>query len=85
LYHRYVAFDPLEQSATRQMRTLLWQAGQPVVDEVYTLTANMYFRNELRQMLELAGFEVEAIQGDYTQAEATAEHEFIVFIARRPN
>lgn len=85
LYHRYVAFDPLEQSATRQMRTLLWQDGQPVVDEVYTLTSNIYFRNELRQMLELAGFVVEAIQGDYTQADATADNEFIVFIARRPN
>jgi SAM-dependent methyltransferase len=83
LYHRYVAFDPLEQSTTRQMRTLLWRAGQLVADEVYTLTANIYFRNELRQMLELAGFEVEAVQGGYTQAAATAENDFIVFIARK--
>jgi hypothetical protein len=78
-----VAFDPLEQRITLQMRTLLWQAGQPVVDEVYTLTSNLYFRNELRQMLELAGFTVEAIQGDYTRAETTAEHRFMVFIARK--
>ena len=83
LYSRYVAFDPLEQRAIRQMRTLLWQAGQLIADDVYTLTSNLYFRNELRQMLELAGFEIEAIQGGYTQAEATPKHEFIVFIARK--
>jgi hypothetical protein len=83
LYHRYVAFDPLEQRATRQMRTLLWQAGQPVVDEVYTLTSNLYFRNELRQMLELAGFSIEAVQGGYTPQEATVDHQFIIFVARK--
>jgi hypothetical protein len=83
LYSRYIALDPLEQRATRQMRTLLWQAGQLVADDVYTLTSNLYFRNELSQMLELAGFQVEAVQGGYTQAEANAEHEFIIFIARK--
>jgi hypothetical protein len=29
------------------------------------------------------GFEIEAIQGDYTEVPATAEHEVIVFIARK--
>jgi SAM-dependent methyltransferase len=83
LYSRIAALDPLEQRLTLQMRTLLWQGAQIITDDVYTLTSNLYFRNELRQMLELAGFEVEAIQGDYTPAEATAENRFIVFIARK--
>jgi SAM-dependent methyltransferase len=83
LYHRYVAFDPIEQRAVHQMRTLLWRAGQVVADDVYTLTANIYFRNELRQLLEGVGFEIEAIQGDYTQAQAASEHRFMVFVARK--
>ena len=65
------------------MRTLLWRAGQVVAEDVYTLTANIYFRNELRQMLESVGFEIEAIQGDYTQAQANSEHRFMVFVARK--
>ena len=36
--------------------------------------------NELRQMFEHAGFEIEANQGDYTEAEVTEEHDVIVFI-----
>jgi hypothetical protein len=83
LHSRYVAFDPLEQRATRQMRTLLWRDGRLIADEVYTLTSNIYFRNELCHLLERAGFEIEAVQGDYTQAEAAAESKFIVFQARK--
>lgn len=83
LHSRIAAFDPLEQCVTRQMRTVLWRDGQLIAEEEYTLYENLYFRNELRQMLEQAGFEIEAIQGDYTEAEATAEHEIIVFFARK--
>ncbi len=83
LHHRPAALDPLEQRITRQMRTVLWREGQLVADEEYTLTENLYFRNELRQMLEQAGYEIEAIQGNYTETEATAEHDVIVFRARK--
>src|SRR5262249_40842112 len=83
LHSRVVAFDPLEQQITRQMRALLWRDGQVVADDEYTLYENLYFRNELRQMLEQAGFEIEAIQGGYTGAEATAEDEVIVFVGRK--
>jgi hypothetical protein len=83
LYYRPAAFDPLEQRITRQMRTVLWRDGQLIAEEEYTLYENLYFRNELRQMLEQVGFEIEGIQGDYTEAEATAKHDVIVFIARK--
>jgi SAM-dependent methyltransferase len=83
LYGRVVAFDPLEQQVIRQMRTLLWREGQLTAEAEYTLSENLYFRNELCQMLEGVGFKLEAIQGDYMEAEATADHEVIVFIARK--
>ena len=83
LYGRIVAFDPLKQQLTRQMRTLLWRDGQVIAEEEYILYENLYFYNELRQMLEQAGFKIEAIQGEYREAEATTEDETIVFIARK--
>ena len=83
LHSRVVALDPLEQRITRQMRTLLWREGRLIAAQDYTLTENLYFRNELRQMLEQAGFGIEAVQGSYTEADATAEHDIIVFIARK--
>jgi SAM-dependent methyltransferase len=83
LFYRPAAFDPLEQRITRQMRTLLWREGQIVSDEIYTLYENVYFHNEMRQLLEQAGFEIEALQGDYTQEEATSHHDVIVYIARK--
>ena len=83
LHSRMVALHPLEQRLTLQMRTVSWRDGQHVAEEEYTLTENLYFCNELRQMLEQAGFEIEAVQGDYTEAEATSEHNVIVFIARK--
>ena len=44
----------------------------------------MYFTNELRSMLEVAGFADITLRGDYTDAEPTADTAFVVFIARRP-
>ena len=67
------------------MRALMWHDGRFIADEVYTLYNNIYFRDELRQMLEQTGFEIEVIQGSYTEAEATADHGVIVYIARKPS
>ena len=83
LYSRIVALDPLEQRITRQMRTLLWRDGQVIAEAEYILHENLYFRNELRQMLEQTGFKIEAIHGDHTEVEATADRDVIVFLARK--
>ena len=83
LHSRVVAFDPLEQRITREMRAELWRDGQPVAQEEYVLTENFYMRNELRLLLERAGFHVKAIQGDYTEVEATVEHGVLVFLAHK--
>jgi SAM-dependent methyltransferase len=81
--HRLVAVDPLQQRLTREMRMLAFQDGQLVADDTRTLTENLYFCNELRALLERAGFTVEAEKGDWTDGDATPESDVIVFIARR--
>ena len=76
-------FDPLEQLVTFQMRVELERDGKRVAEEQYTLKNWVYFKNELLTMLENAGFGDIAVQGDYTRAEATAEHTALVFLARK--
>ena len=83
IHSRFVAFDPIEQQLTREMRTLLWDEGQLVTQETYTLVANLYFYHEMVAMLEEAGFKIEAVQAAYTGEPATAEHDVLVFIARK--
>ena len=83
LHYRLVAVDPLEQRTTGQMRMLLFRNEQLVSDDTYTLTENLYYRHELRALLEKAGFTVEAEQGDWTVADATGDHSVIVFVARK--
>jgi SAM-dependent methyltransferase len=83
LFYRLIAVDPLEQRVTKEMRMLDYKDGKPVSDVTRTLTANVYFRNELRALLEKAGFTVEAEMGDWTDAEATADTDVIVFVARK--
>jgi hypothetical protein len=78
-----VAFDPLEQRITGEMRTLLFKDNQVVIDDTYTLTANYYFRNEMRMLLEKADFTLEAEKGDWTDTDATADHDGIVYFARK--
>lgn len=83
LHYRLVAVDPLEQRSTGEMRTLLFKDKQLVADDTRTLTSNYYFRNEMRMLLEKAGFTVEAQKGDWTDADATADHNVIVYFARK--
>jgi SAM-dependent methyltransferase len=85
LHSRIAAFDPLEQRFTRQMRTLSWRDGKLATDEVYTLTENVYYHKECQMMLERAGFEVEAIEGEHEEVEATPEHDILVYTARKPS
>lgn len=83
LHYRRVAFDPLEQRITGEMRTLLFKDKQLVADDTRTLTSNYYFRNEMRMLLEKAGFTVEAEKGDWTDADVTADHDVVVYFARK--
>jgi SAM-dependent methyltransferase len=81
---RTLAFDPLEQRITREIRARMWRNGELVADEQSALTENRYFRNELLLMLEQAGFvDVEA-RGQHNDEPPTPDDEFLVFLARRP-
>ena len=83
LHYRLVAVNALEQQTTDEMRTLLFQDGHLVADDTYRLISNYYFPNEVRLLLEKAGFTVEAEKGDWTDTEVTADHDTIVFVARK--
>jgi SAM-dependent methyltransferase len=83
LHYRLVAFDPLEQRTTGEMRMLLFKDKQLVSDDTHILTSNYYFRNEMRMLLEKAGFTIEAEKGDWTDADAAAEHDVIVYFAKK--
>lgn len=83
LHYRLVSADPLRQQTTGEMRTLLFKDKQLVVDETRALTSNYYFHNDMLMLLEKAGFTVEAAKGDWTDEDATADHDVIVYFARK--
>ena len=80
-YFRYVDFDPLEQSCTKQVRLEKQVSGEVVASEEYTLHESIYFKNELLLMLKVAGFDEITVNGDYTDVLATADHKELVFTA----
>jgi SAM-dependent methyltransferase len=83
LHYRLAAVNPLEQRSTGEMRMLLFKDKQLVADDTRIIISNYYFRNEMLQLLEKAGFRVEAEKGDWTDTEATPDHDVIVYFARK--
>jgi SAM-dependent methyltransferase len=83
LRSRIVELDPLEQRVATEMHAEMWRDGALASEEDHTLTMHMYFRDEMLLMLERAGFANITVQGGYTGEEATADHDFLVFIARK--
>jgi SAM-dependent methyltransferase len=81
---RLVDLDPLAQRVALEIRAEQWCGETLVADEQHTLTMNLYFRNELLLMLDAAGFADLAVYGDHTEDEATGDHDFHVFVARKP-
>jgi hypothetical protein len=66
-----------------QVRLEKWVSGERVAVEEYTLGGNMYFKNELVLMLEMAAFREITVRGDYTDEPATADHRELVFTATK--
>lgn len=83
LHYRLVAVDPLAQRTVSEMRMLLFKNGQLAADDTYTLQSTYYFRHEMQLLLEKAGFTVEAVKGDFSDADATADHDTLVYFARK--
>lgn len=80
---RVVDLDPLEQRVTLVMHAERWRGGALDAAEERTLTINLYFRNELLLMLERAGFASVEVEGDHNDRPATADDEFLVFVAKK--
>jgi SAM-dependent methyltransferase len=79
---RVLELDPLEQRVTLEMHAERWRDDVQEAAEDHLLTIGLYFRNELLLMLEKAGFTYVAVEGDHDDAPATADDEFLVFVAR---
>jgi hypothetical protein len=62
----------------------MWRDSELVTEEQHMITINLYFRNELLLMLARAGFADVVVHGDHKEEEATPEHDFMVFVARKP-
>jgi SAM-dependent methyltransferase len=75
--------DPLAQRVVAQIRGHRWRDGELVEQDEHTIKMNVYFTNELRALLESAGFSVR-LTADYTNTEPTADSRFVVFLAQRP-
>jgi SAM-dependent methyltransferase len=81
---RLVEVDPLAQCVTAEIRGFMWRDGRLVGRDEHVLKMTVYFTNELRLMLERAGFTDIDMRGDYTDEEPTRGTGFVVFIARKP-
>src|SRR4030095_5084506 len=53
---RTLAFDPLEQTTTLEMRARHYVDGRDVATETNAIVINIYLKNEIELMLERAGF-----------------------------
>jgi SAM-dependent methyltransferase len=86
LVTRTIAVDPSAAVATHQIRARRWKDGELLEEEVHTLKLEDYGMHELVLMLERAGFgditDI-TITGDYGDEPATADHHFLVFVARK--
>ncbi len=80
---RTVSVDPLEETQTRQLRARLWRNGELLEEQVHTQRYEEYGKNELLLVLEHAGFTDIRIFGDYSDQAATADHENLIFVARK--
>lgn len=80
---RTVEMDPLEDVATRQIRARLFHQGALLKEEIHTQKVGDFTKNELLLMLKVAGFHSVELTGDYSAAPATADHETLLFLARK--
>lgn len=81
---RIVEVDPLSQRVTLEGRGSIWRDGRLIEHDEHVSTSTLYFTNELRLMLDRAGFTDIELRGDYTDEEPTGDTEVVVFTARKP-
>ncbi|TML73061.1 MAG: class I SAM-dependent methyltransferase [Actinobacteria bacterium] len=79
---RVVAVDPLEQRLTYEMHAQRWR-DELEAEETRRIDIRLYFKDELLLMLVAAGFSEVDVQGDHNDKPATADDDFIVFVAKK--
>jgi SAM-dependent methyltransferase len=83
LRSRIVELDPLAQRVALAMHAEEWRDGVLQAQEEHLLHIGLYFGNELLLMLERAGFADVVVEGDHNDRPATADDDFLVFVARK--
>ncbi len=78
---RLVSTNLLEQSYVRQVRIEKWVAGQLVASEEGNMRGDMYLKNEMLLMLQVAGFRQITVRGDYTDEPASPDSKELIFTA----
>jgi hypothetical protein len=68
---------------TLEIRAFAWRDGELVAEEERLLTETFYFKGELVQMLERAGFVDVQVRGDHNDLPPTPEDDFLVYFGRR--
>ena len=83
LRSRLVEFDPLEQTEILESRLQLWRAGELVSEETWRLRQDVYFPQEVLELLRQAGFEDTAVESGYTGRPAVPDDGTVTFVARK--
>lgn len=82
LVMRLAELDPLEQRVTMEMRPRLRRGDDLVAEELHAIRISLYFVQEVRLMLEEAGFADVSVEGRYSGRPATPDDTTVVFVAR---
>ncbi len=82
LESRVIDFNPLEQTEVAEIRARLWHEGAVVNEEIHTLGICHYFAQEIRLMLEGAGFGQISIESGFTGLPATSDDPMVAYLAR---
>ena len=80
---RVLDVDPLEQTYAREVHLEKWIDGKVAAEENYVLHGNLYLKQELMLIMQVAGFKEVFVRGNYTEEEATSQHAELSFTAIR--
>lgn len=83
LWTRQIAFDPLEQTTSHEIRVCHYVDGEEVASEIHTIDIGIYFKREIELMLVSAGFRDIRTTGSLEERSARPwEDRRLVFEAR---
>ena len=79
------SWNLLEQTLEQQVRYRLYQGETLLQEQICDTPERWYYVHELTLMLERAGFHVEKVTGEYSDAPAKSEDGVFTFWARKPS